>query len=361
MTSQEVCSCIERGILKANPNHIIKKYPMADGGEGTASVFCDIIGGKMVSCITKDAYGKKIKAKYAFNGHTAVIDVASCIGLNLYPRNQRNPMVANSCGVGILMKDAISRGCQHLIIGLGGSSTNDGGMGLLSEMGVTFYDHHRKVLTPDVYALNRIAYIDKSHFQKPNIKMTVACDVSNHLLGKEGATYIFGKQKGVFENQMADVDHWMHKYRDKMRQTFHVDINEEPGSGAAGGIGAVLLGIFHAKFQSGIEVVMDMSCIEKDIQDCDLVITGEGQTDKQTMYGKVAFGVLNEGKKFGKPVICCSGALGKGYEALYEQGMAGIFSSADRAMTFQQALHSSPEKLEALAFSITHLLDCWKE
>ncbi|MBB5183489.1 glycerate kinase [Catenisphaera adipataccumulans] len=357
LSAAKACASAEKGILRADPNIQTACHPMADGGEGTADVFAEILHAERVACDTVDAYGQPLRAYYAYDGYTAVIDVASCIGLNLRPRNERNPMVASSRGVGILMKDALGRGCSHLIIGLGGSSTNDGGMGLLSEFGVTFYDRNRQVLEPDVYALNRIAYIDKSHFKKPDVKMTVACDVNNHLLGPEGATYVFGRQKGIYPNQMADIDRWMRRYRDKMRQTFHVNLDAPAGSGAAGGIGSVLLSIFHAKARSGIDVVSEYSGLEQDIQDCDWVFTGEGQTDAQTMYGKAVFGVLQIANRYNKPVLCLSGALGPGYEALYEAGMAGIFSSADRAMSFHQALASSAEKLEALAFSLTHMIE----
>lgn len=357
MTSSQACDRIEAGILHANPAHTCVKYPMADGGEGTATVFCDVIHGKMVTCQTVDAYGKSIHAHYAYNGSIAVMDVASCIGLNMTPKEKRNPMVASSYGVGLMIKDAIHRGAKKLVIGLGGSGTNDGGMGILRAFGVKFYDKKRKELEPGIYSLKKIAFMDKRQFKKPSIEIIVACDVKNHLLGPEGATYIFGAQKGIFTNQMKDIDHWMALYRDKVQQTFHVDMDVYEGSGAAGGIGGVLLGVFHARQQAGISLLMETNHMAKDIQDCDLVITGEGQTDAQTMYGKVPYGVCELANQYGKPVICLSGALGKGYQDVYQTGMIGIFSTADRAMSFHQALAQGPEKLEALAYSITKLVD----
>lgn len=357
MTSKEVCSNIEKGIHASNTNHTVCQYPMADGGEGTASVYGDIIGGTMMKADCVDAYGKDIQVSYAFNGETAVIDVASCIGLNMYPKEKRNPMVANSRGVGVLMRHTIQQGCRKLIIGLGGSCTNDGGMGLLSEFGVAFYDSHRHLLEPSIYSLNRIAYIDKTEFKRPDIEMVVICDVKNHLLGPEGATYIFGRQKGIFMNQMHEIDGWMKRYNAKICQTFHVDMNNYEGSGAAGGIGGVLLGLFHARREEGVHLLVKESRMEKDIEDCDLVITGEGQTDAQTMYGKVPFGIASLAKQYGKPAICLSGALGKGYQRMYGAGIIGIFSTADRAMTFQQALSQGPEKLEALAYNVIHMID----
>lgn len=357
MTSQEVCENIEKGIHRANSKHECILYPMADGGEGTASVFAQVLGGEMVSMESVDAYGKEIQVEYARKDDVAVMDVATCIGLNMYPREKRNPMIASSCGVGKMMKHAIANGCKKIIIGLGGSCTNDGGMGLLSEFGIDFYDAKRKKLEPGVYALKRIAYIDKSRFKQPKVECVVACDVQNHLLGKEGATYIFGKQKGIFGNQIKEVDSWMERYRNKILQTFHVDMDIYPGSGAAGGIGGVLLGVFHAQMKPGISLLIEQSQIEKDIENCDFVITGEGQTDAQTMYGKVPCGISELALKYHKPTICLSGALGRGYQDLYKKGMIGIFSSADRAMSFQQALQSGPDKLEALAFNVMKLID----
>lgn len=360
MSSKEVEKCIRRGILKANPNHEVFTFPMADGGEGTAMVFCDIIQGKTIDVLTVDAYGKKLFTQYCISqdSNLAIMDVASCIGLNMTPKEKRNPMIASSRGVGIMMKDAISRGCKKLIIGLGGSATNDGGMGILSEFGVRFYNSKRELLVPSVYALAQIAFIDKRYARLPkDIEIICACDVKNHLLGKNGATYVFGKQKGIYLNQMAEVENGMAHYCTKLQQTFHVDVNEYEGSGAAGGIGSVLLGVMKAKRFSGIDLVVEYSGLKEHLQDADLVITGEGQTDAQTLYGKLPFGIAHLARSFNVPCVCLSGALGIGYEAMYNEGMIGIFSSADRAMTFQMALQTGNEKLEALAFSLTKFMD----
>ena len=360
MSSKEVEECIKKGILKANKEHEILTFPMADGGEGTAMVFRDIIQGKTIDVLTVDAYGKNVFTTYCISkdGNLAVMDVASCIGLNMTPKEKRNPMIASSRGVGIMMKDAISRGCKKMIIGLGGSATNDGGMGILSEFGVRFYNSKRELLVPSVYALQQIAFVDKRYARLPkDIEIICACDVKNHLLGKNGATYVFGKQKGIYLNQMAEVEKGMAHYSTKLKQTFHVDVNEFEGSGAAGGIGSVLLGVMKAKRFSGIDLVVEYSGLKEHLQDADLVITGEGQTDAQTLYGKLPLGIARLAQSYDVPCVCLSGALGLGYEAMYDEGMIGIFSSADRAMTFQMALQTGNEKLEALAFSLTKFMD----
>ena len=360
MSSKEVEESIKNGILKANCEHEVLTFPMADGGEGTAMVFCEIIKGKTTEVLTVDAYGKNMFTNYCISqdGELAIMDVASCIGLNMTPKEKRNPMIASSRGVGIMMKDAITRGCKKIIIGLGGSATNDGGMGILSEFGIRFYNSKRELLVPSVYALTQIAFVDKRYARLPKgIEIICACDVKNHLLGRNGATYIFGKQKGIYLNQMNEVEKGMTHYCSKLKQTFHVNVNDFEGSGAAGGIGSVLLGVMQAKRVSGIDLVVEYSGLKEHLQNADLVITGEGQTDAQTLYGKLPLGIAHLARSYSVPCVCLSGALGLGYQSLYDEGMIGIFSSADRAMSFQMALQTGSEKLEALAFSLTKFMD----
>lgn len=353
MSAKEVAQAIQNGIKKADPAHEVITVPMADGGEGTAEIFKDVIRGKWIPITCKDAYGQPVHTGYAFDGKTAVMDVASCIGLNMVERSRRNPMITNSYGVGEMMKDAIEQGCQTLVVGLGGSSTNDGGMGLLQAFGVRFLDGRQRELQAGIYALKRVRSIDASAFHIPEgLSIVAMCDVQNRLLGEEGATFTFGKQKGIFLNQMKEIDSWMKNYAQKIQEAFGVDITQAPGSGAAGGIGAVLLGLFGAKMESGIDYMIRQTGLEQLIQDSDLVITGEGQSDAQTLYGKVPYGILQVANRHSKPTVCLSGALSTGYEKLYDAGMIGVFSSADRAMTFQQALASGPQKLEALAYSL---------
>ena len=284
--------------------------------------------------------------------------MAAAAGITLLAEKDRNPLYTTTYGVGELIRDAIKKGCRNFIVGIGGSATNDGGMGILNEFGVRFYNSKRELLVPSVYALSQIAFIDKRYARLPkDIEIICACDVKNHLLGRDGATYIFGKQKGIYLNQMAEVEKGMAHYSTKLKQTFHVDVNEFEGSGAAGGIGSVLLGVMKAKRFSGIDLVVEYSGLKEHLQDADLVITGEGQTDAQTLYGKLPLGIARLAQSYDVPCVCLSGALGLGYEAMYDEGMIGIFSSADRAMTFQMALQTGNEKLEALAFSLTKFMD----
>lgn len=364
MSSEQAAESIAEGILRANPNHSIQKFPAADGGEGTAEVFARLMKSPLVHVPTLNSAGRTIDASYAFDPKTktAVMDAASCIGLNRTPKESRNPMIGTSRGLGRMMQDAICRGCQKLIIGLGGTGTNDGGMGLLTEFGVTFYDEDREVLPPNPYSLSRIAFIDKRKVTLPrDVEIIVACDVKNYLLGPQGATFVFGPQKGLYKTQLPLVEQGMAHYRDKMLQTFHVDINSFEGGGAAGGIGSVLLAIFKAKKASGIDLMMEYSGMETAIAQADLVITGEGQTDLQTMFGKVPFGVASMARRYNKPCLCLSGALGPGYEKLYEAGATGIFSTCDRAMSFETAIACGPRKLTELTTSVIRLIDAISE
>lgn len=355
MKSEEVSEHVAHGIHRVDPNIEVKSYVIGDGGEGTVDAFAKTCHGELVYVNTTDAYGKRIQSYYALidDGKTAVLEVANIIGLNMHPREKRAPFFGSSFGVGTVMLDAYKRGCKKIIIGLGGSATNDGGMGLLQALGCRFYDVHHQYLSPQAMNLEKVHYIDFNRLQKmEGIELIAACDVKNHLLGEEGATFVFGKQKGFFPNQIKKVDQGMENFRNHIQRYLNIDINAFEGGGAAGGIGAVLIGILQAKMISGIELLFEYSDIKEQVKDCDLVITGEGQSDRQTMFGKVPVGVLNIAKPYDKPVLCISGALGIGYQDLYDLGFTGIFSISDRAMTFQQALDQADVKLEAAVYAI---------
>lgn len=348
MSSREVADHIEEGIHMVKGDVETISYVIADGGEGTVEAFHQTCQGVKQQVGASDAYGRKIQTEYTIieNGNTAVIEVANIIGLNMHEREKRMPFFGSSFGVGTVMLDAVEKGCKKIIIGLGGSATNDGGMGLLQSLGCRFYDSEHKYLSPQAINLDKVRYID---FHRMNylegVELIAACDVKNHLLGEEGATFVFGKQKGFFPNQLKKVDAGMENFRNQIKRYKQIDINEFEGGGAAGGIGAVLIGILQAKMIPGIELLLSYSDMEDMVKECDLVITGEGQSDRQTMFGKVPVGILNVANRYQKPTICISGALGIGYMDLFDLGFVGIYSISDRAMTFQQALENAPESL----------------
>lgn len=355
MTSREVAQRMEDGIWQVDSNICTKSYIIADGGEGTVEAFHETCHGKKQIVQASDAYGKRIMTEYTIidDGNTAVIEVANIIGLNMHEREKRAPFFGSSFGVGTVILHAVEMGCKKIIIGLGGSATNDGGMGLLQALGCRYYDSMHQYLSPQAMNLEKVRYIDFNRLNKlEDIELIAACDVKNHLLGENGATYVFGKQKGFYPNQIRKIEMGMENFRNQIQRYTSIDINEFEGGGAAGGIGAVLIGLLGAKMIPGIDLLLSCSDIEEEIADCDLVITGEGQSDQQTMYGKVPVGILRLANRYQKPCICISGALGIGYQSLYDLGFIGIYSIADRAMSFQQALEQAPEKLTAATYGI---------
>ena len=355
MTSLRAAMQVEKGIKKYNENIEVVKFPIGDGGEGTLQAFHSLCDGELVWVQTSDAYGKRIESCYSLidNGETAIMEVANIIGLSMHDRTRRQPLHGSSYGVGTVLLDAYHKGVKKIIIGLGGSATNDGGMGLLQALGARFYDANHRYLSPQAMNLEHVKYIDFNRLQKfEGVEIIAACDVKNHLLGENGATYTFGKQKGLYPNQMRQLEEGMTNFRFQVSRYMKVDLNEYEGGGAAGGIGAILIGLLKAKMIPGIDLLVSYSNLEQEIAQCDFVITGEGQSDHQTAYGKVPVGILNIAKKYDKPVICLSGALGLGYQNLYDLGFIGIYSIADRAMTFQQALDGACDKLEMASYAI---------
>lgn len=354
LTSREVAQHMEIGIHRHDESIEVQKFLVGDGGEGTMDAFVDASHGMYVEVRAHDAYRKWIKTRYGLidEGRTAIIEVGSVIGLSMVEKDRRAPMYASSYGVGEMLLHAKKRGCKKIILALGGSSTNDGGMGLLEALGVKFYDEENHLLQGMAYNLEKIDTIDFSGMKNfEGIECIAACDVKNHLLGENGATHIFGKQKGLYPNQIKRVERGMKHYCEKMKQ-YDIDLDVYEGGGAAGGIGAVFIALLQARMQSGIALLFAYNQMEEVIANCDLVITGEGQSDRQTLFGKVPVGVLNIANKYDKPCICISGALGLEYNKLYDLGFVGIFSIADRAMSFAQALASADDKLEACTYSV---------
>ncbi|MEG0265295.1 MAG: glycerate kinase [Erysipelotrichaceae bacterium] len=364
LTSKEVATCIEKGIYRQNPKHEVVSYVIGDGGEGTVAAFQHTCHGTLVSIDCVDAYMHKIKAAVTLidDGQTAVIEVANIIGLSMRDRMNRAPLFTSSYGVGMVIKKVAALGCKKIIIGLGGSSTNDGGMGVLMALGARFYDENHQPLLSQALSLEKVRYLDIKRLNRfDGIELIAACDVKNHLLGENGATYMFGKQKGLFPNQIKKIERGMSNYRYQLMRYSNVDIDSFEGGGAAGGIGAVLIGLLNAKMKPGIELLLSYSDMEEKMKDCDLVITGEGQSDRQTKFGKVPAGVIEVANRLHKPTICISGALGLEYMDLYDLGFVGIYSIADRAMTFEQALSQASDKLEAATFGIINTIEYFKE
>lgn len=359
MSTWEANLQMERGVRRADPSIETEMYPISDGGEGLVDAFASVFSAEMHSTMTRDLYGHGIQARWAYDAKTktACVEAASVLGLPLYPVSERRPLEASSYGLGLLVKEILHHyDLQRLIIGLGGTGTNDGGIGFAAAFGAVFYDRFRKILRPCAAALSRIAFIDKRNFHPiRRVELIAACDVTCHLLGSQGATSLFGRQKGLLPSQLGAVERGMTLLNDKIDQTFHVNMNAFPGSGAAGGLGGMLIGVFRARMVSGIDILEEGGLREK-IRHSDYVFTGEGQTDLQTSCGKAVGRLASIASDYDVPVVCISGAIGLGAEKIYDQGVTAIFSTADRAMSFPNALRLGPEKLEQETFNLTRLI-----
>lgn len=360
MTAVQVANHIERGIMLADPDITVYKIPVADGGEGTVEAMVTATNGKIVETSVKGPLMEDIDSFFGIlgDGKTAVIEMAAASGLTLVPPEKRNPLETTTFGVGQLILAALDRGCTNIIIGLGGSSTNDGGMGMAQALGAVFYDNSGNVLGMGGKYICQAERLDVSGLDSrlKKVKITAACDVRNPLTGPNGATAVYGPQKGATPEMVRILDAGLEKYSRLLEETYGRKIAGIPGSGAAGGLGAGLLAFTGAVMRSGIKIVLEICNAEEYIKNSDLVITGEGKTDAQTAYGKVPAGIAALASKHGVPVICLSGALGDDYEEIYKCGIDAAFSNVMDAMTLDEAMERSGKFLEKSAHSIIRLL-----
>jgi glycerate kinase len=314
MKAQEVCSIIEAGILRASPDATVIKIPLADGGEGTAQAVTQAAGGRLIKTIVTGPLGNGIEAEFGLidGGKTAVLDMASASGIELIDRKQLNPMKATSYGTGELIAAALDTGAKELIIGIGGSATNDGGVGMISALGFSVLDENGRAVGPGGEGLTKIACVDCGGADRrlKNVSIKVACDVTNPLLGANGASAVFGPQKGATAEMVKILDSGLSRLADAwIKAGLTVDV-QQPGDGAAGGVGAALRICLGALIESGAMLVMRYSGFFSQLPGCGLIITGEGMTDAQTAGGKLCSVVARESHKAGIPVALISGALG---------------------------------------------------
>ncbi len=354
-TSLDVASAIERGIHKADESVETVKFPVSDGGEGLIEVINSLEGYYKVEIEVNDPLFNKIKASYVRNKDTAFIEMAIASGLPLVPNEKRNPLYTTTYGTGELIKHALDNGIKNLVIGIGGSATNDGGIGMLSALGAKFYDENSELIKPIGLNIAKITNYDLSSLDKnlSTSQISVACDVDNPLCGINGASYIYGPQKGADQETV--------EFLDKSLENFSKLVNKEkealePGSGAAGGLGFALKAFLNAELTSGIELVLTAIGFEQAVSNADLVITGEGKIDGQSKRGKVPVGVAKLAKKWGVPVIALAGDIGKGTEALYDLGIDGIVSTTSRAMILEEAMKNSLNLTEDEAFRLWKIL-----
>lgn len=347
LTAKEVAEAMEAGIKRFDKSIEVVKVPMADGGEGTVQSMVDATGGRIISVTVKGPMFSEVEAFYGIlgDGRTAVIEMAAASGLPLVKPEERNPLIATTYGTGELIRHALDMGCRSIIIGIGGSATNDGGAGAMQALGVRFLDNTDNDIGFGGGSLGSLYRIDISNIDSriKDTRVTVACDVDNPLCGTKGASRIFGPQKGADNEMVEELDRNLSHYADIIESTLGVSIKDFPGAGAAGGLGGGLLAFLGATLRKGVDIVIETVELENKIKNADLVITGEGAMDYQTIYGKTPFGVAKAAEKYGIPVVAICGSIGKGSEVLYDNGFTSIFSIIDKPMSIDEAIEKSTE------------------
>ena len=356
LTAMEVATAIEAGFRQVMPTAEYIKLPMADGGEGTVQSLVDASNGTIIEHQVTGPLGEQVPAFFGIMGDdkTAVIEMAAASGLHLVSPNLRNPMLTTSYGTGELILAALDHGVDHIIVGIGGSATNDGGIGMAQALGVQLLDNKGQALGFGGQALAQLASIDITTVDPrlAHIKLEVACDVDNPLCGKKGASHIFGPQKGATPAMVAELDQHLAHYAAIIKRDLAIDVKDMAGAGAAGGMGAALLGLFNAQLRSGIEIVIDAVHLGDIIKDADLVITGEGRIDSQTIHGKTPIGVARTAKKYHKPVIGIAGCLSQDYGVVYDHGIDAVFSVVPAAMSLEHAFNNAAVNVELTARNI---------
>ncbi len=341
MSSSEVCSLMSEAIRKYYENVEILSIPVADGGEGTVDSFLEAIGGEKIIVEVTGPHFNKIESFYGIiNQDTAIIEMAACAGLPQVGDDLR-PHQATTFGVGELILDAVSRGCKKIVVGLGGSATNDGGVGAAAAIGVSFYNKDGKSFVPTGESLTDIVSIDVSTKSSSlnGIEIVAMCDIDNPLYGESGAAFVFGPQKGADEAMVRTLDKALQHLSNVVMDSLEVDIATLPGAGAAGGMGGGMVAFFDASLEMGIEVVLDTVNFDSLLAGTDMVFTGEGKIDVQSLRGKVVIGIARRTKKLNVPLVAIVGDIGDTIEAAYEEGVSAIFSINRVAKDFPKIKH----------------------
>ena len=353
VSALEAARAIERGVRAAAPEAETVLVPVADGGDGTLNALVDGSGGQLFRSTVAGPLGRPLQAAWGVmgDGQTAVVEMALASGLALLPPPLRNPRTTTTLGTGEIMREALDRGFTRIIVGLGGSATNDGGAGMASALGTRFLDAGGIPLPAGGAALARLARIDVSGLHPKLTEATVigATDVTNPLCGPAGASAIYGPQKGASPEVVEELDSALENFARIVHRDLGQDVAERPGAGAAGGLGAGLMVFSGAELRPGIDMVCEVLGFDAQLEGADLVITGEGRADHSTIYNKAPVGVARRALALGVPTILLAGSLGTGFEELYQHGIAGIVCIADRPMGFVQSLRRTEELLEGAA------------
>lgn len=362
MTAKEVCEAMEIGIKRAIPDAECIHVPMADGGEGTVQSLIDATGGTLVKKEVTGPLGTKVVAGYGIlgDGKTAVIEMAAASGIHFVTKETKNPLITTTYGTGELIKDCIEQGITDIILGIGGSATNDGGTGMAAALGYKFLDEDGKELKLGGGFLDRLATIDTSNVIPGlrDVHILVASDVTNPLCGEHGASRVFGPQKGATPEMVEILDNNLRHYAQVVKDQLGIDVLNVPGAGAAGGLGAGLLAFTNATMKKGIEFVIEYTNLKEKLRHADYCFTGEGGIDFQTKFGKTPYGVAKVAKSVNPnmKVIALAGYIGKDVEVLYEEGFDAIFGIVPGAAELSTLLKQGSENVARTAESVARLL-----
>ncbi|WNJ80024.1 glycerate kinase [Cedecea neteri] len=361
LSAMQVAEAIEQGFREIYPNAEYIKLPMADGGEGTVESMVAATHGQIIPVTVTGPLGLPVEAFFGItgDGETAIIEMAAASGLHLVLPEKRNPLLTGTFGTGELILAALDRGARKIIIGIGGSATNDGGAGMMQALGVRLRDEQGNELCAGGAALAGLSEIDVSQLDArlAQCDILVACDVDNPLCGERGASAVFGPQKGATPEQVTQLDTALRHYGEQLEHISGKAVITVAGAGAAGGMGASLFGLLHARLQPGVEIVTDALRLADAVQGADLVITGEGRIDSQTIYGKTPIGVARVAKRFQVPVIALAGGMTTDYGVVHQHGLDAVFSVLNRVQTLPEALERAGENINVTARNVAAV---WK-
>jgi len=358
LSASAVAEAIATGWARVFPDAELLCCPMADGGEGTVDAVLAVVAGERRECTVQGPLGAAVQAHWGWlPGQQAMIEMASASGLHLVPAAERDVRLASSYGTGELIRAALDAGARRIVLGLGGSATNDAGAGLLQALGVRFLGIDGNELAPGGAALQQLQHIDLTGLDTrlAQVEVMVAADVDNPLCGPKGASAVFGPQKGANPVQVAQLDSALGHFADVMAATLGDDVRYQPGVGAAGGLGFAAKAVLKAQFRPGVELVAELCGLAEMLQGADLVITGEGRLDGQSLHGKTPVGVARLARSAGVPVIALAGSLGEGYQRLYAEGIGAAFSLAPGPLTLEQAMQDAGAQLTARASDLARL------
>lgn len=360
LTALEVANAIETGFKRIFPNAEYVRLPMADGGEGTVQSLVDATQGRLIEAEVTAPLGNQVNSFFGLSGDgkTAIIEMAAASGLHLVPMDKRNPCQTTSFGTGELIKQALDLGVQHIILGIGGSATNDGGAGMLQALGLRLLDKNGQSIGFGGAALSNLAEIQLVDLDPrlQHVQIEVACDVNNPLCGERGASAIFGPQKGATPEMVKELDAALAHFSQIAERDCGKQIKEQPGAGAAGGMGGGLLLLPNVQLKAGVQIVLDNLKLAEQVKNADLVITGEGRMDAQSILGKTPIGVARMAKQFNKPVIAIVGCLREDYEVVYEHGIDAVFPIIRSLSDLPTILKQGEQNLISMAQNVARLL-----